>query len=172
MERVSSVVEWQTHNRETLGSNPPLHVQAAEVQYMESDRSFHSLNRLCHHLLLFWSHHENGMRHVRQVHRLLQHLGEGDLRTSKVQDAEEFVCKLYLVENFTKIDEASEKLFNKWKTFDALPPATDGCKSPISEPDLEKTRQRYHPINICWLESRKWTPCCQTINATTCTKSM
>ena len=61
----------------------------------------------------FLPHHENGMRHVRQVHRLLQHLGEGDLRTSKVQDAEEFVCKLYLVENFTKIDEASEKLFNK-----------------------------------------------------------
>ena len=66
------------------------------------------------------------MRHVRQVHRLLQYLGEGDLRTSKVQDAEELVCTLYLVENLTKIDDASEKLFNKWNTFDALPPATDG----------------------------------------------
>ena len=65
------------------------------------------------------------MRHVRQVHRLLQHLGEGDLRTSTVQDAKEFVCKFYLVENFTKIDEASEKLFNKWKMLDALPPATE-----------------------------------------------
>ena len=95
-------------------------------QYMESDRNFHPLNRLWHYPLLFWPHHENGMRHVRQVHRLLQHLGEGDLRTSKVQDAEEFVCKLYLVENFTKIDEASEKLFNKWNTLDAQPPATDG----------------------------------------------
>ena len=95
-------------------------------QYMESDRNFHPLNRLWHYLLLFWPHHENDMRHVRQVHRLLQYLGEGDLRSSKVQDAEEFVCKLYLVENLTKIDEASEKLFNKWNTFDALPPATDG----------------------------------------------
>ena len=65
---------------------------------------------------------------------------------SKVQDAEEFVCKFYRVENLTKIDEASVKLFNKWKTLQALPPATDGlhghyCKSPISEPDLETTRQ-------------------------------
>ena len=67
------------------------------------------------------------MRHVRQVHRLLQHLGKEDLRTSKVQYAEEFICKLYLVgENFTKIDETSEKFFDKWKTLDALPPATDG----------------------------------------------
>ena len=58
-----------------------------------------------------------------KAHRLLQHLGEGDLRTSNVQDAEEFVCTLYRVENLTKIDEASVnltkideasvKLFNK-----------------------------------------------------------
>ena len=31
VELISSVVEWQTHNRVSLGSNPPLHVQAAEV---------------------------------------------------------------------------------------------------------------------------------------------
>ena len=47
-------------------------------------------------------------------HRLLQHLGEGDLTTSTIQDAEEFVCKLYRVDNLTKIYEASVTLFNKW----------------------------------------------------------
>ena len=36
MERISSVVEWQTHNRESLGSNPPLHVQAAEIQVLSN----------------------------------------------------------------------------------------------------------------------------------------
>ena len=53
---------------------------------------------------------------------------------------------LYRVENVAKIDEASVKLFNKWKTLEALHPATDGLqghnwKSPISEPDLKTRRQ-------------------------------
>ena len=57
------------------------------------------------------AHHKNGMRRVRQrdsvkEHRLLQHIGEGDLTTCNVQDAEEFVCMLYRVENVAKIDEA------------------------------------------------------------------
>ena len=64
------------------------------------------------------------MRHVRQVglHRLLHHLGEGDLRTSKVQYAEEFVCKLYRVENLAKIDEASVAKLS------TLPPVPKACK--------------------------------------------
>ena len=36
VEHISSVVEWQTHNRGSLGSNPPLHVQAAEVQVLSN----------------------------------------------------------------------------------------------------------------------------------------
>ena len=74
--------------------------------------------------------HENRGVFVKE-HRLLQHIGEGDLITSKVHDAEEFVCKLYHVENMTKIDEASVKLFNKWKTLEALHPATDGFQGHI-----------------------------------------
>ena len=89
------------------------------------------------------------MRRVRRVDRLLQYLGEGDLRTSKVQDAEEFVCKLYRVENLTKIDEASVKLFNKWKTFEALPPATDGLRGHIA-------RAQYQ--NLIWRQRDKDKP--------------
>ena len=51
--------------------------------------------------------------------------------TCKVQDAEEFVCMLYRVENVAKIDDASVKLFNKWKTLEALHPATDGLHGHI-----------------------------------------
>ena len=40
------------------------------------------------------------------MYKLLQHLGEGDLTTSKFHDAEEFVCKLYHVENVTETDDA------------------------------------------------------------------
>ena len=36
-----------------------------------------------------------------------------DLTTCNVQDAEEFVCMVYRVDNVAKIDEASVKLFNK-----------------------------------------------------------
>ena len=89
------------------------------------------------------------MRHVRQVHRLFQHLREGDLRTSKVQDAEEFVCKLYRVDNLTRIDEASVKLFNKWKTLEALPPATDGLHGHIA-------RAKYQ--NLIWRQRDKDKP--------------
>ena len=77
------------------------------------------------------AHHENGMRRVPQRTRLLQHLGEGDLTTCNVQDAEEFVCMMYQVENVAKTDEASVKLFNKWKTLEALHPATDGLQGHI-----------------------------------------
>ena len=38
---------------------------------------------------------------------------------------------MYHVENVTKIDEASVKLFNKWKTLEALHPATDGFQGHI-----------------------------------------
>ena len=79
---------------------------------------------------------------VVKEHRLLQHLGEGDLTTSKVQDAEEFVCKLYRIDNLTKIYDNATRI------------------------NLKSHHQHI------WLESRKWTPCCQTLNATTCTKSM
>ena len=89
------------------------------------------------------------MRHVRQVHRLLQHLGEGDLRTSKVQDTEEFVCKLYRVENLTTIDEASVKLFNKRKTLEILPPAADGLHGHIA-------RAQYQ--NMIWRQRDKDKP--------------
>ncbi len=69
---------------------------------------------------------------------------EGDLRTYKVQYAEELVCKVYRVENLTKIDEASVKLFNKWKTLDSLPPATDGLHGHIARAQYQNLiwRQR------------------------------
>ena len=154
MQRVSSVIEWRTRNRESLGSISPSHVQAAEVlsnrwnqtetfiPWIDVVRSLSfPRNTDCDTISLM----KTAWGVFVKVHRLLQHLGEGAIRTSKVQYAEEFVCKLYRIENLTKIDEASVKLLNK-----------------------------YHPINIFWLESRKWTPCCQTvsINATTCTKSI
>ena len=72
------------------------------------------------------------MERVRQrASRLLQHLGEGDLTTSKVHDAEEFVCKLYRVENVTTTDEARVQLFNICKALEAQPPTSHALRGHI-----------------------------------------
>ena len=90
----------------------PIHEIREKLPFPESVNSallaFHAITGCdkCS-LLLFWSHKENGMERVRQrASRLPQHLREGVLTMSKVHDAEEFVCKLYHVENVTKTDEA------------------------------------------------------------------
>ena len=77
-------------------------------------------------------------------HRLVQHVGERDLTTSKVQDAEGFVCKLFRVENVTKTDKASVTLFNKWKTLEVLPPPSDALHGQI-------VRAQYQ--NLIWRQS-------------------
>ena len=77
--------------------------------------------------------------------RLLQHLGEGELTTSKVHDAEEFVCKLYRVENVTKTDEARVQLFNRCKALEA--------------PDaLYGHIERAHYQTLIWKQSGKAKP--------------
>ena len=65
------------------------------------------------------------MERIRQMYRLLQHLGEGDLTTFMFHDAEEFVCKLYHVEKMTKTDDAIVQLFNKCKAIEVVPPTPD-----------------------------------------------
>ena len=74
------------------------------------------------------------MERIRQMYRLLQHLGKGDLATSKFHDAEEFVCKLYHVENVTKTDDARVQLFNKSKALEVVPHTSDTLKEPIIRP--------------------------------------
>ena len=71
------------------------------------------------------------MERIRQMYRLLQHLGEGDLTASKFHDAEEFVCKLYQVENVTKTDDARVQLFNKCKALEVVPPLSDALHGHI-----------------------------------------
>ena len=82
-------------------------------------------------------------------HRLLQHLGEGELTTAKVHDAEEFVCKLYHVENVTKTDEARVQLFNRCKALEALPPTSDSLHGHI---------ERAHYQTLIWRQSDKAKP--------------
>ena len=76
------------------------------------------------------------MERIRQMYRLLQHLGEGDLTTSTFHDAEEFVCiqKLYHVENVTKTDDARVQLFNKCKALPFQMLCMDTLKEPIIRP--------------------------------------
>ena len=71
------------------------------------------------------------MERIRQMYTLLQHLGKGDLTTSKFHDAEEFVCKLYHVENVTKTDYARVQLFNKCKALEVVPPTSDALHGHI-----------------------------------------
>ena len=82
-------------------------------------------------------------------HRLLQHLGEWELTTSKVHDAEEFVCKLYRVENVTTTDEARVQLFNRCKALEALPPTSDALHGHI---------ERAHYQTLIWRQSDKAKP--------------
>ena len=71
------------------------------------------------------------MERIRQMYRLLQHLGEGDITASKFHDAEEFVCKLYHVEKVTKTDDARVQLFNKCKALEVVPPTSDALHGHI-----------------------------------------
>ena len=71
-------------------------------------------------------------------HRLLQHLGEGELTTSTVHDAEEFVCKLYHVENVTKTYEARVQLFNRCKAL------KDPTIRPSSGDNPTRLNMKYH----------------------------
>ena len=82
-------------------------------------------------------------------HWLLQHLGEGELTTAKVHDAEEFVCKLYHVENVTKTDEARVQLFNRCKALEALPPTSDSLHGHI---------ERAYYQTLIWRQSDKAKP--------------
>ena len=107
----------------------PIHEIRQKLSFPESVYSallaFHAITG-CDTVSYFSGHTKNTAWSVFvKEHRLLQHLGEGDLTTSKVHDAEEFVCKLYHVENVTKTEAARVQLFNKCKALEALPPTSD-----------------------------------------------
>ena len=58
-------------------------------------------------------------------HQLLRDLGEGELTEEKQKKAEEFVCKVYKVQQIDNVDTARHIMFSKSKKPEALPPTRD-----------------------------------------------
>ncbi|KAL8561352.1 hypothetical protein ACOMHN_040430 [Nucella lapillus] len=82
---------------------------------------------------------------------LLQCLGEDpDLRDKTIQEAEEFVCKLYGVSDTSNINEALCKLFVKGVIPEKLPPTKDALSHHIRRAHFQATvwQQAYlqHPV--------------------------
>jgi len=58
-------------------------------------------------------------------HELLQNLGKGELTDEIAKDAEQFVCRVYKVQNVNTVDEARPILFIKSHAPESLPPTSD-----------------------------------------------
>ncbi|KAL8570386.1 hypothetical protein ACOMHN_035804 [Nucella lapillus] len=89
----------------------------------------------------------------KEHYRLLQCFGEDpDLRDKTIQEAEEFVCKLYGVSDTSNINEARCKLFVKLKGVipEKLPPTKDALSHHIRRAHFQATvwRQAHlqHPV--------------------------
>jgi hypothetical protein len=87
----------------------------------------------------------------KEHYRLLQCLGEDpDLRDKTIQEAEEFVCKLYGVSDTSNINEARCKLFVKGVIPEKLPPTKDALSHHIRRAHFQATvwRQAHlqHPV--------------------------
>lgn len=75
---------------------------------------------------------------------LLKDLGTGELTQNTMKDAEQFVCKLYNVQEVASCDNARVKLFFKCKSQDALPPTSDALQFHV---------QRAHFQSMVWMQA-------------------
>jgi hypothetical protein len=126
----------------------PVHEIRLKLSFPESVYSailpFHAITG-CDTVSYFSGHSKKTAWEVfTKEHALLQHLGQGDLTNSKLQDAEEFICKMYRVVNVRTTDEARVKLFNKCKALEALPPTSDALRGHI---------ERAHYQTLIWRQS-------------------
>lgn len=82
-------------------------------------------------------------RTFKEHHHLLQSLGEGPaLGDNTIQDAEEFMCKLYGVLDTLNINEARCKLFVKGVTPEKLPPTRNALSYHIRRSHFQATLWR------------------------------
>ena len=61
-------------------------------------------------------------------HQLLENLGKGELTAETLKNAEQFVCKLYNINNMSNTNEARVILFNKSRSPESLPPTSDALQ--------------------------------------------
>ena len=85
-----------------------------------------------------------------EKHNLLSSVGEGNLTTTKIKDAEKFVCVMYKHEEVESVNQIRVLLFPKCGKPQALLPTRDA---------LELHIRRFHYQSLVWKQA-----CCQYPN--------